>query len=149
MPGLLQQAHERDAVAKARAALTLQRKPRDVHRIVAELTFGFWTSLLDRRYEQILWPPLLKTAFPHMPRKQRTRANLSRRFHTVRQLRNRIFHHEPIAHWQDLAQQHAGILEAIAWIAPGAKDLVQAIDRFPEIHAQGPAPIERTLRTFC
>lgn len=148
-PGVLQQFHERDAVTKAKAALTLHNKPLDAHRIVAELTFGFWTSLLDRRYEQILWPPLLKDAFPYMPRKHRTRANLSKRFHTMRQLRNRIFHHEPIAHWRDLARQHGEIVEAIAWIAPAAKDLVQAIDRFPTVHAQGTAPIEQTLRTFC
>jgi len=35
-------------------------------RVVAALTFGFWTTLLDVRYErhQILWPPLLEAAFP-------------------------------------------------------------------------------------
>ncbi|WP_444945362.1 hypothetical protein ACJJIP_13825 [Microbulbifer sp. VTAC004] len=63
----------------------------DAGRVIAELSFGFWTSLLDRRYKQVLWPRLLKTAFPEMPRRLRTRNNLSRRFQRICHLRNRIF----------------------------------------------------------
>jgi len=147
--GVLQHNHERDAISKAKATLTQQHKPLDANRIVAEVNFGFWTSLLDRRYEQTLWPRLLKPAFPHMPRQQRTRANLSKRFHRVRQLRNRVFHHEPIWHWHDLAQQHHDILEAISWIEPAARNLVTLVDRFPAVHTQGAAPLEIALRPFC
>jgi len=148
-PGVLQHNHERDAIQKAKTTLNQQRKPHDASRIVAEVNFGFWTSLLDTRYEQTLWPKLLKPAFPYMPRALRTRKELSKRFHTVRQLRNRVFHHEPIWHWRDLTQQHQQILEALAWIEPAARDLVTTLDRFPSIHGQGPAPMEQALRTFC
>ncbi len=101
------------ALDKAKGILTRQHKALDSGRIIAELNFGFWTSLLDRRYEQVLWPQLIKAAFPHMPKRIRTRRVLSQRFHKVRQLRNRIFHHEPIWYWQDLPQQHEQILECV------------------------------------
>lgn len=146
---VLQHNHERDAIQKAKIALTQQNKPHEAARIVAEVSFGFWTSLLDRRYEQTLWPKLLKPAFPYMPRALRTRKELSKRFHTVRQLRNRVFHHEPIWYWRDLTEQHWQILEALAWIEPAAHDLVRAMDRFPAVQDAGVEPIEKALRKFC
>ncbi len=145
VPDVLKHDHERDAIRKAKLALSRQRKKTDSSRIVAELSFGFWTSLLDSRYEQTLWPRLLQSAFPHMPRRRRTRSELSKRFLTVRNLRNRVFHHEPIWHWQDLVLQHEQILEALAWINPAACDLAQVLDRFKSVHSAGTAPFEQAL----
>ncbi len=93
--------HPKDvgALDKAKEILTRQHKALDPGRIIAELNFGFWTSLMDKRYEQVLWHQLIKAAFPYMPKKIRTRRELSRRFNKIRRLRNRIFHHEPIWYW--------------------------------------------------
>lgn len=41
-------------VSQAKNTLAVKRKPPDPGRRVAELSFGFWTALLDRRYEQVL-----------------------------------------------------------------------------------------------
>ncbi|MBA1444187.1 MAG: hypothetical protein M3H12_16910 [Chromatiales bacterium] len=123
--------------------LTRQHKELNPERIFAELNFGFWTSMLDKRYKQVLWPQLIKTAFPYMPRKIRTHKVLSQQFHKIRQLRNRIFHHEPIWYWQDLPQQHEQILEAISWIEPAVKDLVMTVDRFPPVHQNSLQEIEQ------
>jgi hypothetical protein len=71
--------HEQEAIVKAKAELGRQRKPEEPDRVVAELSFGFWTSLLGKNYEQKLWPKLLCLMFPHMPRRQRTRANVADR----------------------------------------------------------------------
>ncbi len=84
-----------------------------------------------------------------MPKRIRTRRMLSWLFHKFRQLRNRIFHHEPIWYWQDLPQQHEQILEAISWIEPAVKDLVMTIDRFPTIYRHGLQDIEQQLEKFC
>jgi hypothetical protein len=145
---ILQQSHEKDAVLSAKKKLSQNRKPHDAGRIIAELNFGFWTSLFDRRYEQMLWPRLLQPAFPYLPRRMRTRANLSGRFHTIRQLRNRIFHHEPIWHWQNLEQQHQQTLEALAWIDPAAYAFAQTIDRFPDVYQHGIQPFEHQMKTL-
>jgi hypothetical protein len=95
-------------------------KPITPGRVVAELTFGFWTNLLDVRYEQrqVLWPPLLEKAFPHLPAVHRTRRVVAKRFNMLRRLRNRVFHYEPIWHWRDLSNQHEMLLEAISWLSP-------------------------------
>lgn len=137
-----------EAVSKAKKGLESSKKPLEPGRIVAELTFGFWTAMLDRRYEQVLWPTLLKPCFPYMPRSLRTRKNISARFQRIRALRNRVFHHEPIWHWRDLGQQHSDILEAIAWIEPAARNLIEAIDNFPSVHRNGLTEIESRLQRF-
>lgn len=41
-------------------------------KIVAELTLGFWVSLLNSEYERLLWKDL-RRAFPYMPKKDRQR----------------------------------------------------------------------------
>ncbi len=147
-PGII---HARDKTSIDKAKVTLQRKkkPLDPGRIIAELNFGFWTSLLDKRYEQILWPRLIKACFPAMPKSIRTRKKLSQRFNRIRNLRNRVFHHEPIWYWQDLAQQHEDILEAITWIEPAMRDLASTIDHFPGVHQKGLQEIEQKLKRFC
>jgi hypothetical protein len=108
-------------------------------RVIAELNFGFWTSLLDVRYErrQVLWPALLESAFPHLSAANRTRRVVARRFDMLRRLRNRIFHYEPIWHWRDLRHQHEMLLEAIAWLSPELLRLASTTDRFPATYSNG------------
>ena len=139
---------EKDAVGKAKKTLAGMNKPIEPGRIIAELSFGFWTTLMDRRYEQILWPKLLKPCFPYMPRHLRTRKNVSGRFERIRRLRNRIFHHEPIWYWHDLEKQHQDILEAIAWIEPAARDFVAVIDKFTDVYQNGRTVIKANLERF-
>jgi hypothetical protein len=97
--------------------------------LIAELSFGFWTALLDKRYEQQLWPKIIKASFPGMLNSERTIAKLRHRFHFIRKFRNRIFHYEAIWHWQNLPQVHTEIIEAISWIEPCLLDLIK-LDRF-------------------
>jgi len=103
---------ERGQFNQAKGSLRNEKKTMEAGRIIAELSFGFWTSLFDVRYEhnQILWPKLLKPTFPYLPKGQRTRAFLSRELNRIRFLRNRVFHHEPIWHWKDLAIQHQHLI---------------------------------------
>lgn len=142
-------SRDRDTVQKAKDILSRDQKPTEPGRVVAELNFGFWTTLLDKRYEQVLWPALLKPCFPHMPRSSRTRKEVSKRFQAIRTLRNRVFHHEPIWYWRDLSEKHTSILEAMAWIEPATRDLVEVVDHFPEVYGGGFAEFERRLKQFC
>lgn len=114
-----------------------RRSKLDTGHLIAELSFGFWCGLLDRRYEhrQVLWPTLLRTVFPYL--KNRKIHLIRKRFDRIRKLRNRVYHYEPIWHWQDLLQQHQEILEAISWIEPDLLKLVE-IERFLEIYHLGP-----------
>jgi hypothetical protein len=130
---------ERNAVQKEINHLQKRNKNVTIDQLIAELKFGFWTSLLDNRYEQILWPKIIRSVFPHMPASLRTRKNISRRFNKIRRLRNRIFHYKPIWHWIDLNEQHSEILETIAWIQPeGLILLPPHVDRFKRVFKAGP-----------
>jgi len=65
-------------------------------KVIAELTFGFWLQLTDSKLEHKLWVPCLHKAFA--PRKAPKRATFNQQLEKLRQLRNRVAHHEPIFH---------------------------------------------------
>lgn len=65
-------------------------------KVIAELSFGFWHNLTDAGLEHTLWVPYLHKAF--RPRKAPKRALFNQKLEKLRQLRNRIAHHEPIFH---------------------------------------------------
>ena len=141
-------APETDVLANARKRLAGQGKRANPDNLVSALSFGFWVNLFYSRYEQKLWPRLLKEVFPYIPAGIRRRNYISQRLNPIRHLRNRVFHHEPIWHWPDLAQHHQEALEVIGWINPELLALVQLLDRFPEVYAQGPERYFEELRRW-
>lgn len=146
IPGLAQEELVKVEVAKQE--LQKARKPIEAGRMVAELAFGFWTGLLNARYERIFWPRLLRTAFPAMPNSIRTRKQLSTRLNEIRRLRNRVFHHEPIWYLRGLAQQHSELLETLHWINPELRATIQLVDRFPEVYQNGLTMVQVRLAAF-
>ena len=106
--------------------------------IVSNLLFGFWVKLLSNEYEGILWPHLLRLVLPHVPRRRRTIKYLHARLDSVRILRNRVFHHEPIWYLTDLEEQHRLILETIGWISPAMLAMTRMLDRFNSVYTMGP-----------
>lgn len=145
---------ESATVLQAQQKLQTEGKnPADVGQLIAALTFGFWSSLCNARYERHLWRPLLKDksaqrVFPALPRHLRTRKTLSVRLELIRRLRNRIFHHEPIWRNRDLAHQHDQLLETIYWLNPDLRALLPLIDRFPDLYANGHAALRLRLQHF-
>ena len=58
----------------------------------------------------------------------------------LRELRNRVFHHERILHWKDLDVRHAAMLETIGWISPELEELTLKLDRFTATRNAGTQP---------
>lgn len=118
--------------------------------VVAQLTFGFWTTLLSQPYNQSLWAPhkiaLLKAVFPNLPPVPNNRHFIHQRYNNLRLLRNRVMHHEPILFRPDLYQEWEGMIDAIGWISPTTRDSVLAIDHFDDTFHSGKARIEAALR---
>jgi hypothetical protein len=132
---------QQDKVAEAKEALRKRRKPLSPGRIVAELTFGFWTGFFNHSHARTgIGSYLSKNAFPHAPANEQYQAKLDRRWLEIRDLRNRVFHHERILHWKDLDARHRGILEIIAWMSPELRQMAFALDRFSVIRQQGLNP---------
>ncbi len=117
-------------------------------RLVAELSIGFWTYLFGPGYAAArtrpgrLWPQLLETVLPGLPPGTQ-RAEIARRLNGVRELRNRVFHHETIWNRTNLLAEYDGIMELNGWLCPEVTRTVAALDRFRAVHADG---ISRFLR---
>ena len=109
-------------IEKAKSKLTDEKKDLDNSRIVAEISFGFWVTLLSRKYHQTLWEPFLHNTFPHA---KKPRRKIHGCLFNLSKLRNRIAHHEPIFH-RHLEKDYASILEALGWVCPDMADWIKA-----------------------
>lgn len=118
-------------------------------RVVAELQFGFWTSLFEAHYEGRagFLPSGIRFLFPKMTKSLHSRKGLKRTLEDIRLLRNRVFHHERIVHWTDLENRHRSILDVIGWISPELLDMATALDRFGAIRRQGLPPWIEKIQT--
>jgi len=122
-----------DRVSEARNSILREKKVITTGKVISELSFGFWTSLLDSKFEKDLWKNI-RLAFPNCPKNIRKRKTMSSKFNGVRKLRNRIFHHESVT-WSipALKNYKNEIVEGIDWLD---KDLLiwsQDIFRFDEV----------------
>jgi len=132
---------QQDRVAEAKANLAKYNKTLTPGRMVAELNFGFWTGFFNKAHGQTgIGHFLASTIYPHAPLAEQNLHKLGTRWGRIRDLRNRVFHHERILHWKDLDARHQGILEVIGWISPDLQDLANALDRFASIRKAGLAP---------
>lgn len=102
--------------------------------VVAQLSFGFWVALVSRSYDRPLWVPALHRAFPHYAGRRDT---LHRGLQTMRLLRNRIGHQEPIHH-RDLVADHATIYRLLGYLSPDLADGVRLHDRVPAVLQERP-----------
>lgn len=103
-------------------------------KVVAELTFGFWTSLFNKQYAKDFWKPLMY-AFPLLDKASKHRDKISYKLNQVRKFRNRIFHYEPICNdLTALATNHSNILEILNWINADIVRWTKQIDRFDDLY---------------
>jgi hypothetical protein len=131
---------EAEKVQAAQAEVIRGQKKPTTGRVIAELSFGFWTSLLHARYEQSLWPRITKQVFPHAPKSAQYRKTLFERLDRIRRLRNRAFHHEPILYGLRLHQKHYPLKvlhtetrETIKWMSIEVDQWLEEIDRFADV----------------
>ena len=108
----------KNKLQKAKEDLTAEEREHTAGRIIAVLTFGFWTGLLSPAHEN-LWRSALYTAFKKEDGTGFARKDITRLITPIRVLRNRIAHHEPILYW-DLRKHYEGILTLTRSISPDA-----------------------------
>lgn len=113
---------------KAKDSLAREGKPLDAGRIVAELSFGFWTGLTGPRYD-VLWRDHLVKIFPRRPVQ---RVEVQKRLSSIRKLRNRIAHHEPILFSGRLHKYANQIFDTISWMSPITARWVRSNSSFDE-----------------
>lgn len=120
-------------ITQARKMIVTRGEVENPGKITAELTLGFWTSLLNRNYERILWKDL-RRAFPFMPKKLRQRKVIAAYLNRFRHLRNRIDHNEPICWNVKRAEElHEDLLQVMAWINKGIPLWESRLDDFDKV----------------
>lgn len=122
----LQHAHRRKSAA--------QRTFGTGH-LIATLRFGFWTRLIDDDYanwrvkEHYLWQQdLHDLAFPlHPDQPGRRRKDAHGRFTEIKELRNRVFHHEHLRTFS--LTTYDSVVEAIGWMNRSVAETLRTSDR--------------------
>ena len=109
-------------------------------RIVAALTFSFWTAMFGKDYETLWQTTLHRIGRPDG--KGLKRKDFSGPLAPIRTLRNRIAHHEPIITW-DLPKHHGRIIELTGWLSPSAAEWCAAHSRFLEVYPSGGITLHR------
>lgn len=79
-------------VREVRYRLKTASRPERPGRVVAGLTFHFWVSMHEKKYRDLIWTPHLHKIWPTGENLKSVHRDLIK----VRDLRNRIAHHEPI-----------------------------------------------------
>jgi hypothetical protein len=111
---VLTEAYQRKCVADAQATLRRDGKATTHSQMVAELNFGFWSSVFGPSSNH-LWRPL-RGIFQTQGLK---RAAVAKRLRDLRRLRNRIAHYEPILA-QPIATLHQDTLSLTSWMSVDA-----------------------------
>ncbi len=123
-----------DQVNVAKRKILASNNQMTSDKVVAELTFGFWTALFNKQYARYFRKPLMH-AFPLASTSNRRRDKISYKLNHIRKFRNRIFHYEPICNdLTALATNHKNILEILNWINTDIESWTKQIDRFYDIY---------------
>lgn len=130
--GFLLDAKQPEQLAKAIQDIKHRERELTPGRIVAELTFGFWTAMFGPVYED-LWRRTLHRIGQRPDGKHLSRKHFTKPLLPIRMLRNRVAHHEPIIYWS-LRKHHDRMLELTEWLAPAAAAWCRRLDRFDEVY---------------
>ena len=120
-------------INEAKNKLSKSRDEITPHKVISELSFGFWTMLFGRNYEQKIWNKLIKQIFPYIPKHLRNRKEIAPQINAVRYLRNKVFHFQQIIDKNNLEVIHSDILNFIKWLNLALYDVTVEFDEFTDI----------------
>lgn len=106
---------------------TARQNTHDINNVIPELRFVFWQNMFTSRHDNQLWLPYLKQTFPNIDQSQSIkllRAEIYKDLDSIRKLRNRIAHHEPIFK-RDLTDDYHKIIKLIGYRCQHTADWVQ------------------------
>lgn len=113
---------QRDAIRKiTQAKERIQEREESLTRekLVAELPFGFWTSLFQQPYDKNLRFSNLRQIFSNLPKQEEKivdRKYLSSQLNLIRAFRNRISHHEKVTGKEKYMNIENDILEILNFL---------------------------------
>jgi hypothetical protein len=112
----LVEKRQSDAIDEVKTRISKRGQPVVTGQIVAGMSFRFWVTMLDARYNPSVWSHALAAGFPHLPAKT-TRGDLQKAARHIANFRNRIWHHEPIFK-ANITAEYSRCIEMLAWLCP-------------------------------
>jgi hypothetical protein len=109
-------------------------------KVIPELKFMFWVSMLTRRHDSRLWIPTIRQLFPNLPRQlgaAAARRLLHDQVEAIRVLRNRLAHHEPIF-TRDLLSEYRRIRAVVLWRSLPTADWLDSMQTVTVVAATKP-----------
>ncbi|MBU2884900.1 hypothetical protein KO507_03860 [Gilvimarinus agarilyticus] len=125
------------SVIKAERTINRRRGTLTSGKVVAEQSFGFWTSLFEPHHYRLIGGVVIH-CFPNKPSSV-NRSILFQKLTKVREFRNRIYHNEPICFngnnvdFSDAQNVKDEMYELLNWIDP---HLVKYSDDFDSIDSK-------------
>lgn len=109
-------------------------------KVIPELKFIFWQTMFTSRFDRRLWTPHLRTVLPHLAVGKtidQLRTEVYTDLEVVRQLRNRIAHHEPIFS-RNLLDDLTKIEQLIGFRCPSTAAWMRSLEHVSVLMAQRP-----------
>lgn len=107
-------------------------------KVIAEQTFGFWTSLFDTHHYRLIGGCVIH-CFPNKPL-QANRNVINQTLHRIREFRNRIYHNEPVCFnsnnqidFNEAVDIKNSIYDLLEWMD---SDLVDYVEYFDNIDSK-------------
>lgn len=137
---LTDQEHAKLLKAYNDTKIECKNKNFTIGKVIANLNFGFWTNLCSKRYNAIIWTKkgAFKGVFVNYPiNMQQQIHSLSLRLRTIRYLRNKIFHYEPIFKKpQNTLKMYNEIVEIISYLPSDNANILKDTSTFINIYNQ-------------
>ena len=108
-----------------------------IGKVIANLTFGFWTNLCSKWYCSNIWNKgrCFKGVFVNYPSNVNNIGVLATKLRLIRRFRNRIFHYEPIfKHPQNTLKMYNGIMEMISYLPTDNSNILLDTSNFLDVY---------------
>ncbi len=122
----------KNQVLKTERKLRQRRSTITAGKVIAEQTFGFWTTLFETHHYRLI-RGIIINCFPHKPAIA-NRSTISVKLQKIRDFRNRIYHNEPICFrrnnigFSNAENIKNEIYDLLLWIDYNAQTYVQNFD---------------------
>ena len=107
-------------------------------KIIAELNLSFWVNICSKKYSPLLWsnPKVFKSVFVNYPKSMRVQIHeISKMLQYIKNLRNRIFHFEPIyKKGSALLSRYNDILTIISYLPTDKYQIFECTCRFKDVY---------------
>jgi hypothetical protein len=107
-------------------------------KVIANLSFGFWVNLCSKKYNVPIWTKqgCFRGVFVDYPtNKQEQIHEISKKLVSIKKLRNKIFHYEPILKHKDkILNKYDEMLEILSYLPTDNSDILNKTCNFKDVY---------------